>query len=74
MLQVAALGIEARQVQHHVFRLGLDRLRRLELFLGLFGQVLHGVKLAQDHAVFNALRLQGDDLFKLGDRLVEDGV
>ena len=36
--------------------------------------MLDGVKLSQDHAVFNATGLQCDDLFKLGNGLVENVV
>ena len=35
MLHVAAFGVEPRQVQHHLFRLGLDGLGGLELCFGL---------------------------------------
>ena len=46
-------------------------LRGLELLFSLLGLVLDGVELAQHHAVFNALGLQGDDLLKFGNGLVE---
>jgi hypothetical protein len=69
---VAALGVEAGQVEHHFFRVGLDGLGGLELLFSLLGVVLDGVKLAQDHAVFNVFGLQRDDLFELGDGLVQN--
>src|SRR5580658_6898334 len=69
---VAALGIETGQVENHFLRVGLDGLGGLELVFRFLGQVLDGVELAQDHAVFDALGLQGDDLFKLGNGLVEN--
>ena len=71
MLQVAALGVEPGQVQHHFFRFGLDRLRGLELRFGFVGLVLHRVKLPQHHVIFHALRLQGHNLLELGNGLVQ---
>ena len=74
MGQIAAFGVEAGQVQDHFLRLGLDGLRGLELLFRLLGIVLDGVELSQDHAVFDAFGQQGDNLFKFGDGLVENGV
>ena len=71
MLQIAALGVEPRQVQHHVFGFGFDRLGRLELRFRFFGLVLDGVKLPQHHVIFHALRLQGHNLLELRNRLVQ---
>ena len=58
MSQVAAFGIEAGQVEHHLLRLRLNGLGDLEFLLGLLGIVLDGVELAQDHAVLDALGLK----------------
>ena len=71
VLDVAALGIQPGEIQHHFFGVRLDGLRGLELLFRLFGSVLHGVKLAEDHAVFHALGLERHDLFVFGDGLVE---
>ena len=71
MLDVAAFGIEAGQVEHDFFRRGLDGLRGLELVFSLFGVVLDGVKLAQNHVVLNAFWLQADELLILGDGQVQ---
>ena len=62
---------ERNQIQHHFFRIRLNGLGGLELIFSLFGLVLHGVKLAQDHAVFHIFRLQRHDLLKLRNGLVQ---
>ena len=43
----------------------------LNCCFGLFLLMLDGVELAQNHVIFDALGLQGDDLLELGDGLVE---
>ena len=73
MHHVAVFRIEAGKIQHHFFRIRLHGLRGFELFFGLFGVVLDGVKLAENHAIGDAGGLQGDDLFELGDGLVKHG-
>ena len=69
--KVAALGVKARQVQNHLFGVGLNGLGGLELVFRLLGLVLHGVELAQHHAVFDALRLQRHNPLKLDDGQVQ---
>ncbi len=70
-MQVATFGIEPGQVENRLFRIRLDGLSGLELLFGLFGVVLHGVELAQNHAVLDALGLEAYDLFEFGNGLVE---
>ena len=64
-------GVDAGQVEDDFFGFGLDVLRDLELLFGLGGLVLDRVELAEDHAVFDALGLEGDDLLELGDGQIE---
>ena len=71
LLHVAALGIQAGQVQHHFLGIRLHGLRDLELFFGLLLVVLDGIELAQNHAILDVLRLERDDLLEFRNRLVQ---
>jgi len=71
MLHVAAFGVEAGQVQHHFFGIGIHGLRGLEDLFGLLGIVLYGVKLTQNHALLDILGFQRDNLLVFGNCLLQ---
>ena len=70
-VEVAALGVETSEVEHDVFRIGIDFLRGFELLFSLLGLVLHGVELAENHTVLNIFGLERNDLLEFGDCLVK---
>ncbi len=71
MLQVALLAIEAGEIEHHLFGVGIDGLRGLELLFRVRGVVVDVVELTEQQAVFDAVGFKADDLDVLGDGELE---
>ncbi len=72
MIEIAGFTVKTGKIQHDIFRVGIDGLRGLELFFSLLRLMLDVVELTENHAVFDIFGLERDDLFVLGDGLIED--
>jgi len=70
-IDIAALDVDAGQVENHFFGFGLNVLGDLVLRFGLGLLMLDGVEGAENHVILDALGQQGDDLFEFGNGQVE---